>query len=141
MLSAKQNRGGGGGGGAPDEKGHLMEKGNKRRGSPDSKRAPGEREGHTGLTKGTGRKRERRTALYRKFETYIPRNETARLCSQFLHSCICERFKYSHDLSSADRWWEYIKGSQIRECGKWETEHYNSVLEITRPRSFTSGNT
>ncbi len=40
-----------------------------------------------------------------------------------------------------DRSWEYINRSQIHECGKWETEHYNSVLEITRPHSFISGNT
>jgi len=33
--------------------------------------------------------------LYRKFETNIPRNETMRLHSKFLHSCICERFIYS----------------------------------------------
>jgi hypothetical protein len=32
----------------------------------------------------------------------------------------------------ADRSWEYINRSQIHECGNWETEHYNSVLEITR---------
>jgi hypothetical protein len=25
-------------------------------------------------------------------------------------------------------------------CGNWETEHYNYVLEITRPCSFISGN-
>jgi hypothetical protein len=35
-------------------------------------------------------------ALHRKFETNIPRNETARSRSQFLHSCICERFIYYH---------------------------------------------
>jgi hypothetical protein len=35
--------------------------------------------------------------LYRKFDTNIPRNETARPRSQFLHSCICERFIYFHD--------------------------------------------
>jgi hypothetical protein len=29
--------------------------------------------------------------LYRKFETNIPRNETARPRSQFPHSCLCER--------------------------------------------------
>ncbi len=34
-------------------------------------------------------------ALYRKFETSIPRNETARPRSKFLHSCICERNIYS----------------------------------------------
>jgi hypothetical protein len=28
---------------------------------------------------------------------------------------------------------------QIHECGKWETEHYNSVLEITRPHSIEEG--
>jgi hypothetical protein len=27
------------------------------------------------------------------------------------------------------------------ECGNWETEHYNSILEVTRPNSFISGNT
>jgi hypothetical protein len=30
----------------------------------------------------------------RKFETIIPRKGTARLQSQFLHSCFCERFTY-----------------------------------------------
>ncbi len=60
-----------------------MEKGNKRRGTPDSKRAPGEKDGRTGLTKGTSRKREGSTALYQKFETYIPRNEIAQPRSQF----------------------------------------------------------
>jgi hypothetical protein len=39
-------------------------------------------------------------ALYRKFETNIPKNETARPCSQFLHSCICERFIHSYDWSA-----------------------------------------
>ncbi len=31
---------------------------------------------------------------YRKFETNIPRKGTARLQSQFLHSCFCERSIY-----------------------------------------------
>jgi hypothetical protein len=35
----------------------------------------------------------------------------------------------------------YLNRSQIHECGNWETEHYNSVLEITRLRSFISDNT
>jgi hypothetical protein len=30
--------------------------------------------------------------------------------------------------------------SQIYECRNWETERYNSVLEITRLHSFISGN-
>ena len=37
------------------------------------------------------------TTLYRKLETSIPRNKTAPPHSQLLHSCICERFIYSHD--------------------------------------------
>ncbi len=38
-------------------------------------------------------------ALYWKFETYIPRNETAWPCSKFLHSCILKWFLHSHDQS------------------------------------------
>ncbi len=79
-----------------------------------------------------------------KLETYIPRNETVRPCSCFLHSCICEQFihtVYSHDQSSTDRSWEYKNHSQIRACRNWKAEHYNSVLEITRPLSFISENT
>jgi hypothetical protein len=34
----------------------------------------------------------------------------------------------------------YKNRSQISECGNWETEHYNSVLEIRRPSSFIAGN-
>ncbi len=51
-------------------------------------------------------------SLYWKSNWCIPRNETARPCSQFLHSCICERFIYFQDRSvflvsakSADRSW------------------------------------
>ncbi len=39
----------------------------------------------------------------------------------------------------APRSWEYINRSHIHECGNWKTEHYNSVLEIMRPRCFISG--
>ncbi len=35
-----------------------------------------------------------------KIRKNIPRNETARPRSQFMHSCIGERFLYSHDLST-----------------------------------------
>ncbi len=42
----------------------------------------------------------RTSTLYRKFETTIPRNETAWPRSQSVHSCICERFIYSHDQSA-----------------------------------------
>ncbi len=34
-----------------------------------------------------------------------------------------------------------LRRSQLHKCGNWETEHYNSVLEIMRPHSFFSGNT
>ncbi len=80
-------------------------------------------------------------SLYRKFETYTPRNETALSRSQFLCSCVCEWFIYSNNWFSADGLWEYIDRSQIHECEYWETEQYNSVLEVTRPRSVISGNT
>jgi hypothetical protein len=63
--------------------------------------------------------------LYRKSYLCIPRNESARPRSQFLHSCI----------------WEYVNCSHICECGNWQTEHLNSVLEITRPQCSISGNT
>jgi hypothetical protein len=38
-----------------------------------------------------------------------------------------------------DRSWKNINLSQIYESRNWETEHYNSVLEITRLHSFISG--
>ncbi len=37
--------------------------------------------------------------------------------------------------------WEDMNRSKIHECGNLETEHYNSVLEISRPHSFLFGNT
>jgi hypothetical protein len=88
------------------------------------------------------------SALYRKSNLYIPKKGIARPKSQFLHSCVCERFIYSQDRStylaaekSADRSWKYINLSEIYECKNWETEQYNSVLEMRRPHSFISGNT
>ncbi len=65
---------------------------------------------------------------YRDFETNIPkeRNCTASQ-SQFPHSCVCERFIYSHDWSayfaagkSVDRSWELVNRSQTHECGNWD---------------------
>jgi hypothetical protein len=35
------------------------------------------------------------STLYRKSDLFVPRNETTRPPSQFLHSWICERFIYS----------------------------------------------
>jgi hypothetical protein len=61
---------------------------------------------------------------YRKFETNIPRKGIVRPQSQFLDSCVCERFIYSHDRSVysavgkyVDRSLEYINRSQTHECG------------------------
>jgi hypothetical protein len=39
-------------------------------------------------------------AQFRKFKTNISRKGTAWPKSQFLHSCFCERFIYSHDRSA-----------------------------------------
>ncbi len=58
--------------------------------------------------------------LYRRFETNIPRNETARLPSQFSHSCFCERFIYFL--------WSVL--SQIHECENWERGRTVSFLEM-----------
>ncbi len=64
---------------------------------------------------------------YQKFETNILIKGIVRPMSQFPHSCVCERFKYSHDRSAysaagkqVDRSWEYINRSQTHECGNWE---------------------
>ncbi len=80
-------------------------------------------------------------ALCRKSDLCIPRNETAQPRSKFLHG---ERFLYIPRIgllfgcSKIGRSWEYMNRSQIHECGNWETEHYNYVLEIMRPRLFIS---
>jgi hypothetical protein len=75
--------------------------------------------------------------LYRKFETNIPRKGTARLRSQFLHSCFCERFIYSHDRSAysaagkyVDRSWDYINPSQTLEYGNGDWGRAVPFLEI-----------
>ncbi len=73
-------------------------------------------------------------ALHRKFETNIPRNETAQPRSQFLHSCISEQFIHSHDRSA------YFAVLRLRtDCGNIKISHRNKKLG-TRPRSFISRN-
>jgi hypothetical protein len=76
--------------------------------------------------------------LQGKSQLCIPFLGIARPQSQLPHSCVYERFIYSQDRSThfpaaeqADRSWKYINLSQIYVCRNWETEHYNSVLEIT----------
>ncbi len=85
--------------------------------------------------------------LQRKSHLCIPLLWIFRPQSQFPHSCVCERFIYSHDRSTyfpaaeeADRSWKYVSLSQIYECRSWETEHYNSVLEITVSFLYINGN-
>jgi len=66
--------------------------------------------------------------LYRKFETNIPRNETAWPRSQILHACFCERFMYIFPrlvrlfccITFADRSREYKNSSQKQKCRNWE---------------------
>ncbi len=74
----------------------------------------------------------------KKSHLFIPFLGIARHQSQFAHSCVCERFIYSQDLPTyfpaaeqADGSWKYINFSQTYEFRSWETELYNSVLEIT----------
>ncbi len=58
----------------------------------------------------------------RNFDLCIPRNGTARPQSQFLHSCVCERFIYSHDgvhLFFLQRSRECINSTQKHECRNW----------------------
>ncbi len=64
---------------------------------------------------------------YRKFKINITRKGIARPQPRFPHSCVCERFIYSQDLSAysaagkyVDRSWEYINRSQTHECGNWD---------------------
>jgi hypothetical protein len=78
------------------------------------------------------------TALQGKSHLCFPFLGIARPQSQFPHSCVCERFIYSQDQSTyfpaaelADQSWKYINLSQMYECRNRETEHYNSVLEMT----------
>ncbi len=55
----------------------------------------------------------------------IFKTELSCFVSQFPHSCICERFKYTKDRSAEDRSWEYI-----HECRNWERGHEVSFLGI-----------
>ncbi len=86
--------------------------------------------------------------LYRKSNLCIPSNEPARPRSQFLHSVSVSNLYIPR--ISLPIWLQQNRKTDPRnisiahkftthECGTWETEHYNSVLEITRSRSFISG--
>jgi hypothetical protein len=67
----------------------------------------------------------------------IPRNETARPCSQFLHSYICDRFIYSQDRSA----YFAVLSLQTDHWNILIAHRYMNVINIeTRPRNFLSGN-
>ncbi len=65
---------------------------------------------------------------YQKLETNIPRKGIAQPKSQFPHSCVCERFIYSHIRSAyfaAGNMWTdpyniYVNRSQTHECRNWD---------------------
>jgi hypothetical protein len=66
---------------------------------------------------------------YRKLKPNIPRKVNARIQSQFLHLCLCERFIYSPDRSAYSAAGKkagpkvgilYLDRSQTHECGNWD---------------------
>ncbi len=67
---------------------------------------------------------------YRQFETNIPRKGTARpQSSPNFHSCVCERYMYSHDRSAYSSCRKYVdcgpilgiyNRSKTHECGNWD---------------------
>jgi hypothetical protein len=71
-------------------------------------------------------------ALYQRFETNIPSNETARPCSQIPHSCICERLIYSHagSANAIQQNRRTDRGNMIHGCGNWERGRADSFLGV-----------
>ncbi len=74
---------------------------------------------------------------YRKFEPIIPRKGIEWHQSQFPHSCVCERFIYSHNwpaFSTArkyvDQSWEFINLSHTHECGNWCSDFQCLTIKI-----------
>ncbi len=46
-------------------------------------------------------------------------------------------FMYLAATKQAEQSWENLNSSQIHECGNWEREHYNSVLETMEVRTVS----
>jgi hypothetical protein len=63
-----------------------------------------------------------------KSDLFIPKNLRSLVPNSYIHVSVIDFYIFQNR-------------SQIHECGNWETEHYNSVLKITRSRGFISGNT
>ncbi len=77
--------------------------------------------------------------LQGKYHLCIPLLGIAQPQSQYPHSCVCERFIISQGSVHIFPWSRtgrpileiYKSLRDIHECRNLETEHYNSVLEIT----------
>ncbi len=52
------------------------------------------------------------------------------------HVSVSDLFILKISPRQTDPWNICINRTQVNECGNWVTEPYNSVLEITRLRSF-----
>ncbi len=90
-----------------------------------------------------------RTALFRKRSLrytvpkilkYVPRNETERPRSQFLHCASVSNLCIPWSILGRPILGIY---KSLKDTWMWnrETEHYNYILEITRLHNFISGNT
>ncbi len=72
---------------------------------------------------------------YQTFETNIPRKGNARPQSQFPHSCVCERFIYSQDLSAYSVWTDPDHVNFGTEAAQFpEKEYINEIFVAVRSR-------
>jgi hypothetical protein len=86
-------------------------------------------------------------ALYRKSNLCIPRMKLHDLVpNSYIHVSMSDVYIprismpiWLQQIRQTDP--ENILNAHRYECVNWETKHYNSVLEVTRPNSFISGNT
>jgi hypothetical protein len=70
------------------------------------------------------------STLHRKFKHILPEMKLRGLIHNF-HILVSVSDLYIPMIGLQTNRWEYINRSQINECANWETEHFNSVLEIT----------
>ncbi len=90
-----------------------------------------------GESLGRGRSIPRLRAQQRRFELCIPRNQTARPCSQFpFHTSVNDlyisqdRYIYFAAAKQADRSWESVNRSQLYECRNWDWGRAVSFLGL-----------